>query len=249
MHLKTVAFLGAKSIGLECLKILLDKSRTGDYAVTALFTTTDRNADANRKIIELAEVNKISIYNSIDDILGLSQFDYIISVQYHEILKAQHLERAKELAVNLHIAPLPEYRGCNQFSMAIIEGRKEFGCTLHKMDTGIDSGDIIFECRFPIPENCFVSELVDISYVAARQLFEDKIPDILTGNYTLIPQNTLVAQRGTRTIYRKDIAQMKHIDLAWDKEKIERHLRATLMPGFPPPYFMLSGKKINFISE
>ncbi len=247
--LKRIAFLGAKSIGLECLKTLLAMQEAAGCVVAALFTSLDRNATANNKLIDCAVDNNITVYNNIDSILDLPPFDYIISVQYHEILKAKHLACAKELAINLHIAPLPEYRGCNQFSMAIIDGRTEFGCTLHKMDTGIDTGDIIFEDRFEIPENCFVDELVDIAYTHAKELFNAKIGSILSGNYSLTPQIDLEPIKGSQTIYRKDIDRMKQIDLGWDKEKIERHLRATLMPGFAPPYFLLNGRKINFIKE
>ena len=66
------------------------------------------------------------------------------------------------------MAPLPEYRGCNQFSFAIVDGKKEFGTTLHKMEEGIDNGDIIAESRFDIPENCFVKELYELTYKTSR---------------------------------------------------------------------------------
>jgi methionyl-tRNA formyltransferase len=248
-RVKRIAFLGAKSIGLECLKILCDRQGIGRYVVSALFTNLGRDITANQQLITFASEHNISIYEGIDSILELPEFDYIISVQYHVILKTQHIARAKELAFNLHIAPLPEYRGCNQFSKAIIDNKREFGCTLHKMDEGIDSGDIISETRFPIPEHCFVEELVTMSNRYALQLFHDNIDAILKNEYTLIAQADLIPIRGTQTIYRKDIDNMKCIDMAWEKEKIERHLRATLMPGFLPPFFMLNGHKINCVID
>jgi hypothetical protein len=42
------------------------------------------------------------------------------------------------------------------------------------------------------------------------------------------------------------MASIKVIDLSWDKEKIERYIRATSMPGFPPPYCIIDGRKISF---
>jgi hypothetical protein len=38
---------------------------------------------------------------------------------------------------------------------------------------------------------------------------------------------------------------IKVIDFSWDREKIERHIRATSMPGFPPPYCIVAEKKVN----
>lgn len=240
--MKRIAFLGAKAIGLECLKIL----DTRKFPVDALFTDLTRNKEANQKLIDFATERKIPVYDDLEAILTLPEFDYIVSIQYNKILKAKHIGRAKKLALNLHMAPLPEYRGCNQFSFAIVDGKKEFGTTLHKMEEGIDNGDIIAESRFPIPENCFVKDLYEITYKRSIQLFEDKISDILNGRYTLTPQESLVPVRGTKTIYRKDIEKLKEIDLQWDKDTIERHIRASLMPGFEPPFFKMNDKKVYF---
>jgi len=244
--MKRVAFLGAKTIGLECLKILDAKKQAGQFSIDALFTDLTRNKETNLKLIEFARERNIDIYEDIDSILTLPPFDYIISIQYNKILKARHIDRAKKLALNLHMAPLPEYRGCNQFSFAIVDGKKEFGTTLHKIAEGIDNGDIIAESRFDVPVNCFVKELYDITYKKSIQLFEDNILDILNDKYTLTAQESLIPVRGTKTVYRKDINKLKEIDLEWDKDKIERHIRASLMPGFEPPFFMMDGKKIYF---
>lgn len=244
--MKRIAFLGAKTIGLECIKILDAKKESAGCSIDALFTDLTRNKEANLKLIDFAKERNIPVYDELDEILSLPEFDYIISIQYNRILKGKHIGRAKTLALNLHMAPLPEYRGCNQFSFAIVDGKKEFGTTLHKMAEGIDNGDIIAESRFEIPENCFVKELHELTYRKSIQLFEDKIADVLNDRYTLTPQETLVPVRGTKTIYRKDIDKLKEIDLTWDKDRIERHIRAVSMPGFEPPFFRMKDKKVYF---
>ena len=43
--------------------------------------------------------------------------------------------------------------------------------------------------------------------------------------------------------------EAKIIDLNWPEEKIWRHIRATSMPGFPPPYTVVNGLKINLIIQ
>lgn len=244
--MKRIAFLGAKTIGLECLKILDGLQEKGQFTIDALFTDLTRNKEANLRLIEFARDRNIEIYEDIDDIISLPAFDYIISIQYNRILKAVHIDRAKKLALNLHMAPLPEYRGCNQFSFAIVDGRAIFGTTLHKIEEGIDSGDIIAESRFPVPENCFVTELYELTYRKSIELFDNHILKILQDDFTLVSQDSLIPVRGTKTIYRKDIAKLKEIDLEWDRNKIERHVRACLMPGFEPPFFMMNDKKVHF---
>jgi hypothetical protein len=58
-----------------------------------------------------------------------------------------------------------------------------------------------------------------------------------------------VHKYGTSLHMRKEMAALKVIDLNWDKEKTERHIRATSMPGFEPPYFLLNGEKVYIKRE
>ena len=181
--------------------------------------------------------------------MKLDTVDIIISIQYHKILSLNHIKKAKDLAVNLHMAPLPEYRGCNQFSYAIIEGKKIFGTTIHKMDKGIDNGDILFENRFEVPKNCWIEDLYKITYEKSLKLFKQSLPKIISLNFVSVPQDSLIKKRGTSLHFRKEIEHLKKIDLSWNKNKIEKHIRATSMKGFEPPYFKLNEKKIYFLNE
>lgn len=244
--MKTIIFLGSKPVGYECLKYLLTYQQRLSARVVAVFTNDNTRFDKNKSVKALAISFGIPVYEDIEAIEKIDDVDILISVQYHQILKRRHIQKARQVAVNLHMAPLPEYRGCNQFSFAILDGAKEFGTTLHVMSEEIDGGDILFERRFPIPANVYVKELYDKTFEESIVLFQSHIEDILKGNYQPIPQADRVATYGTSTHYRKEIEQIKHIDWTWPKEKIERHIRATSMPGFPPPYTYIAGKRIEF---
>ncbi|MEI8279762.1 MAG: formyltransferase family protein [Bacteroidota bacterium] len=206
-------------------------------------TQTRKEFGNEHDLVRLAHEHNITVFEKLDE---LPESDIIYSIQYHEILKPVHIQKAKQVAVNLHMAPLPEYRGCNQFSFAIIDGNKEFGTTIHQIDHRIDHGDILFQKRFPIPEHCWVNELYELTLDTSISLFKESISNIINDNYTPISQQSLESQYGTSLHYRNEIAELKIIDLNWDKEKIERHIRATSMPGFEPPYCLINGKKVYF---
>jgi methionyl-tRNA formyltransferase len=144
------------------------------------------------------------------------------------------------------MAPLPEYRGCNQFSFAILNGDREFGTTLHRIEEGIDSGDILAERRFPIAEDVTVQELYTVTFEESVKLFEDTLPRLVDQTYTLCPQEAYRATRKSSIHYRKDIEALKRIDLAASEEEIYRRIRATAMPGFAPPYALVGRHKIEF---
>jgi len=80
-------------------------------------------------------------------------------------------------------------------------------------------------------------------------LFQESLPRIISGEYELVPQASLLSERKTSIHYRKDINDLKKIDLSWTKEKIERHIRATYMPGFEHPFAIANKKKIYFDKE
>ena len=243
MNKASLIFLGSKPIGYHCLEYLLREQESLQIHIAGILTNDNATFNAALSLRQLAKDHQIPVIASLDD---MTEVDYLVSVQYHEILKPRHLQQAKKVAINLHMAPLPEYRGCNQFSYAILDEKKEFGTTLHVMDAGIDHGGILSERRFPIPPQCWVDELYNLTFEHSKNLFEEEIGAILKGAYTITPQENLVEARGCSLHFRCEIGDIKQIDLNWDAEKIQRHLRATYMPGFEPPYTMMGGQKLFF---
>ncbi len=237
----SVVFLGAKPVGFHCFQYLLSQREALNLECRGLFYHHRGNHPAP-PWEETARAHGVPVFRDLDQI---PEADMLYSVQYHQILGAEHLKRVG-LPLNLHMAPLPEYRGSNAFSMAIIEGKKEFGTTVHIMEEKTDQGDILFQKRFPIPDSCWVGELYEITLQASCRLFEQTLGPLVRGQFRRLPQKDLVPSLGSSFHFRKEIQQWKRIDLSWDAEKIERHIRATSMPGFPPPYAMVAGKKISF---
>ncbi|MEO6833791.1 MAG: formyltransferase family protein [Chitinophagaceae bacterium] len=212
-----------------------------NFSLEALLTQSRIEFQDENNLEQLAKEWNIPVFTSLEEI---PECDILYSVQYHQILLQSHIDKAKQIALNLHMAPLPEYRGCNQFSFAIIDNKKEFGTTIHQMDARIDHGDILFEKRFPIPENCWVERLYKTTEAASAALFKESLNDILNGKYFGILQKNLEDVRGSSIHYRDDIQALRRIDLSWPEEKISRHIRATSMPGFEPPFTMIGNDKI-----
>ena len=246
MPSKSIIFLGSKPIGYECLSYLLSKKDELNLTIAGVLTKTRKEFGDGHDLGQLALENNIPLINCIDE---MPECDILYSVQYHEILKQRHIDKASHVAVNLHMAPLPEYRGSNQFSFALIEEKAEFGTTIHKMAAGVDNGDILFQKRFPIPADCWVGQLYDLAYNASVNLFRQTLSHIVEGKYNPVPQELLVPKYGTSMHYRKEMDTLKVIDLNWNPKKIERYIRATSMPGFTPPYCLINGEKVYFSRE
>lgn len=243
MNKQTLVFLGSKEIGSFCLDYLLQQSDSLGIDIVAVCGRKKEKLTGMKTVNELALEHSIP---SIDSVNEIPTCDFILSVQHHEILKTHHIARAQQLAINLHMAPLPEYRGCNQFTFALLDERREFGTSLHVLDEGIDSGDLLAERRFSIPDHCWVDDLYNQTVEESKLLFEESIGNIFNGNYTLVSQDSLMAYRGCSFHYRKEIEGVKEIDESWPQRKKEKYIRATFKEGFEPPYYIKDNIKIYY---
>lgn len=224
-----VLFLGAKEIGEYCLNHILD------HGQCALVAVGGSRRKAFSEVME-AKLQTLHVprLNESDEILSY-EFDILMSVQYDRILKSRHLEVAKDVNVNLHMAALPEYRGCNQFTFAILDGKTEFGTTLHLMTEEADAGDILFERRFPMSPEDWVKDLHRRTVEESKTLFAESWERILKGDYRQIPQQDLLNQRTCSTHFRKEIEEVKEIQSSWPVERQKLHFRASYFPPFDPP--------------
>lgn len=242
--MKRVVFLGGKEIGYFCLSYLLANRASLNIEVVGVLTSNKSVSSSDFSFPDLCKQHGTPIYGELDALLNLD-FDILISVQYHKILKKEHIDRAKQIAVNLHMAPLPEYRGCNQFSFAIIDDAKEFGTSLHILDVSIDGGDLLFEKRFEIPNNVFVSELYELTFELSKELFIHNVWKIIKNEIERIPQSMLPQDRNRGFHLRKEINDIKGISSSWPVEKQKRYFRATYFPPFAPPVVAETNEELS----
>lgn len=234
-----IVFLGSKPIGAACFQVLMDYHLQGKLQVVAARTQQRKEFNQDETVENIALQHQIPL---LDDLDKIPACDIIISVQHHEILEQRHIDQAAQIALNLHLAPLPEYRGCNQFSFAIMNEENEFGVSIHQIDTQIDHGALLYEDRFPIPKDIWVADLYQIAIQKGYELFEKVVAKMIRKKWK--PKTINTKKRSTQIYYRKDIEKIKRLDLEDSLELMERKLRATSMPGFEPPYIIINNKKI-----
>ena len=85
----------------------------------------------------------------------------------------------------LHPSPLPKYRGGSPLQHQIINGESSSAVTLFKMDSGIDTGEILFQKEFSL-----LGELNDI-FNQIIDLGTQGVLCILTNNFTPTKQDEL----------------------------------------------------------
>jgi polyketide synthase 12 len=89
--------------------------------------------------LTVGNVNDDNAVGAINDLHP----DILFSVNNWDIIHADLLAIPADGIVNFHNGPLPEYRGVNAPSWAIINGELDYGVTWHFVTESIDAGDIV----------------------------------------------------------------------------------------------------------
>ena len=80
--------------------------------------------------------------------------DAIIVVGYGRMIPQWMLDLPRHGNINLHASLLPKYRGAAPIQWAIARGESVTGVTTMRIDSGLDTGDILLQKEVPIaPED------------------------------------------------------------------------------------------------
>lgn len=247
-----VAFLGSHDLGVDCLDELAETSEIEIEVVVTYPPNEDSWWDGS--VYERASALGYPVL-TIDEERELLTYDvdYLLSVYYPNILGEEFLTHPNELALNLHQAELPRYRGSNVFSHSIMNAREDdywrHGTTLHVMAEQVDAGDIVDRAFVEITEDDTARTLYEKVEDASLELFEEVLPAIVSGEVhdMRTPQEEF---DGKRYFYTKDSLDgekripLDHLTDASDRLAVYDTIRALDFPPFEPAYTDLGGKRI-----
>jgi formyltetrahydrofolate-dependent phosphoribosylglycinamide formyltransferase len=93
------------------------------------------------KIIHENQIKKFE--KKLSQILFEEKINLICLAGFMRILSEEFLCNWKKKVINIHPSILPAFRGLNAVKQAIEKKVKYSGCTIHYVDKGIDTGEII----------------------------------------------------------------------------------------------------------
>jgi methionyl-tRNA formyltransferase len=117
----------------------------------------------------------------------LNGVDFIISYGYRYIIKPDIVRKFKNKAINLHISYLPWNRGADPNLWSFLEDSPK-GVTIHYIDRGLDTGDIIVQKEVPYHEDDTLRTTYERLTQTIEQLFMEYWPLIREGKIRGIPQ-------------------------------------------------------------
>ena len=90
---------------------------------------------------------------AIEKVLQDYDVELVILSGYMRLLSAEFVGRWESKIINIHPSLLPDFPGANAHRDVIAAGVKKSGCTVHYVDAGMDSGEIIAQCEVEVADD------------------------------------------------------------------------------------------------
>ena len=139
-----IEFAGKKNSPISIELIISDNAKAKGLKFGKIFKISNKVFNYKDKII--SEKNIITeIKNKKIKLICLAGFMKILSKDFIKSFKGKIL--------NIHPSLLPKYKGLNTHQRAILNGEKYSGCTVHFVNSKLDSGKIILQKKVKISKS------------------------------------------------------------------------------------------------
>lgn len=247
----TVVFLGTPEFSCNFLEKL---AHHPDFEVIGVITQEDKPmgrkklmtsppvkiaADTlNLTVFQPTRLNKDT--NLITQLKKLAP-DYFVVVAYGQIISKEVLEIPKIAPINVHGSILPDYRGASPIQQSLLNGDKQTGLSIMKMDVGMDTGPVYKTIPLEIlPDDTDLSLRNKLSSIGSELL-----PEILLD----IKKGVLKAheQDSSKATYCGKIEKEDGLIDPFNMTSIEVYNKWRAFIIWPGIYIYLNNKKIQLL--
>ncbi len=116
------------------LTLARERKYRAEYVAPGRFRTK-LEPDAEQRIVALLRETGVEL---------------LVLAGWMRMIKAPLLEAFPRRIINIHPSLLPAFPGVEAWKQALAAGATESGCTVHYVDEGMDSGEIIAQSRVPV---------------------------------------------------------------------------------------------------
>ncbi|WP_455664161.1 formyltransferase family protein [Phocaeicola sp.] len=181
-----ICIAGKNNIAIDICSYVLEKY--GKDRILVVLNKTDNCINTfQRSFKQFAELNGLTVVQ-LEDVYKLKDIIFL-SLEFDRIIKPSLFETKK--LYNIHFSLLPAYKGMYTSALPILNGERRTGVTLHCIDAGIDTGDIIDQKEIRINRS-ETAESLYLKYIEnGVKLVRKNLDKIVTGDHTSYTQPIL----------------------------------------------------------
>ena len=222
-----IVFAGTPKFAVKSLSVL----NQSEHEVIAVYCQPDR-PKGRGKVLPACPVKIFAEKNNLLVIqpenlkdkqnqkqLTLLNPDIMVVVAYGQILPKAVLQIPKLGCLNIHASLLPRWRGAAPIERAILEGDRETGISIIKINEELDTGDILLKKKYTISNHETAQTLHDtLSNIGA---------DAILKTLNMLPTLKARPQQNNDATYAEKITKNEaQIDWHQSAEQISRMIRA-----------------------
>jgi len=177
---KAAVFISGNGSNLKSL-IKFSKKKKSPISINLIISNNPK-----AKGLKLGKINKIKrkvynfkkkykIENQILSDLKEHKVKMICLAGFMEILSRNFITKFKGKILNIHPSFLPKYKGLNTHQRALNNKEKYSGCTVHFVNSRLDSGKIILQKKVKISKNETKNSLAKKILVQEHKLYPKAI--------------------------------------------------------------------------
>lgn len=197
-----IVFMGTPEFAVESLKSLVE----GGYNVVAVVTQPDKPVGRHQDTLQPSQVKQYALSQGLPVLQPVKMKD----PEFVEQLRSYQADLQVVVAFrmlpevvwdmprfgtfNVHAALLPQYRGAAPINWAVINGETETGVTTFFLDHDIDTGRIIMQKPFAIPDDADVEYVYDGLMHLGAEIAVETIDRLIAsdGNVDSMPQDEMI---------------------------------------------------------
>ncbi|HLI61133.1 MAG TPA: phosphoribosylglycinamide formyltransferase [Solirubrobacteraceae bacterium] len=115
--------------------------------------------------------------------------ELVVLAGYTQLVSPGFLDAFPRRVINVHPALLPAFPGLHVVRAALDYGVKVFGVTVHFVDTGVDTGPIIFQRAVELPDAQSAEEVLERLHPIEHELLVEAVMKIAEGSVEFDPAN------------------------------------------------------------
>ncbi|MDD7371560.1 MAG: methionyl-tRNA formyltransferase [Firmicutes bacterium] len=242
-----VVFMGTPDFAVGTLEALIAEG----HEIRAVVTQPDKPKGRGKTLMptpvkEVALKHEIPVLQPVKvrepefvEQLRTMEPDVIVVAAFGQIISRDLLELPKYGCINVHASLLPAYRGAAPIQWAVINGDRESGVTIMRMNEGLDTGDMIDKVVVPLAEDETGGSLFEKLSHAGARLCVKVLEDLESGRAVCTPQ-----PEESTTAYAAMITK-KMGEICWQRpaEEIEQLIRG--LNPWPSAYTYLDNKSLK----
>ena len=183
--IRTAVFISGSGSNLISL-IKFSKTKQSPISIDLIISNNSKAKGLNygrlfkikRKIFKFN--NKRVVENKLLYTLKRNQIDLICLAGFMKILTKNFIKRFKGKILNIHPSLLPKYKGLNTHQRALNNKEKYSGCTIHFVNSKLDSGKIIIQKKVKITRKETKASLARKILIQEHKLYPKAIQKIFS---------------------------------------------------------------------